>query len=210
VAEQARAGRRSGDTGTREAILAAARAAFAERGYDGATMRGIAAAAGVDAALLHHYHGTKEQLFAAAMELPVDPGTLIPQVLAAGPDGVGERLVRTFLGVWDAPGHASPFVALIRSAVSNERAAWMVRQFVSRVIVRRVVAGLDVDSRELRASLVASQMIGLAMTRDVLRLEPIASAPAEQVVAAVGPTVQRYLTGDLSPGGPSPGAPSAG
>lgn len=201
MAQRARTGRRSAasadGTGTREAILGAARAEFGERGYDGATMRGIAAVAGVDAALLHHYHGTKEQLFVAAMDLPVDPATVIPQVLAGGPDGVGERLVRTFLGVWDAPGHASPFVALIRSAVSNERAAWMVRQFVSRVIVRRIVAGLDVDDPELRANLVASQMVGLAMTRYVLRLEPIATATTEQVVGAVAPTVQRYLTGDI-------------
>lgn len=199
----ARTGRRTaraGDgTGTRETILAAARAVFGERGYDGATMRGIAAAAGVDAALLHHYHGTKEQLFVAAMSLPVDPGTVIPQVLAAGPDGVGERLVRTFLGIWDAPGHPSPFIALVRSAVSNERAAGMVRQFITRVVIHRIVAGLDVDDPELRATLVGSQMIGLAMARYVLRLEPLASASTEQVVDAVAPTVQRYLTGDLAP-----------
>ena len=200
----ARTGRRTAEaggtgTGTREAILAAARAAFGERGYDGATMRGIAAAAGVDAALLHHYHGTKEELFTAAMHLPVDPATVIPQVLAAGPDGVGERLVRTFLGVWDAPGHASPFVALIRSAVSNERAAGMVRQFITRVVIRRIVGSLDTDNPELRATLVGSQMVGLAMARYVLRLEPLASATTEEVVAAVAPTIQRYLTGEIAP-----------
>ncbi|MGS2615247.1 TetR/AcrR family transcriptional regulator [Micromonospora sp. LZ34] len=193
-----RTGRRPGKPGTREAILDAARAAFAERGFDGASIRAIAAAAGVDPALVHHYFGSKDQLFLAAMNAPVDPGELIPRILAGDRAGIGERLVRLFLGIWDSPaGHAG--VALLRSAVSNEWTARLMREFLTTQVLRRVLDHLDTDPAELplRGSLVASQLIGLAMMRYVIKLEPVASAPAETLVATVGPTVQRYLTGEL-------------
>ncbi|SCL69406.1 transcriptional regulator, TetR family [Micromonospora citrea] len=194
-----RTGRRPGNPDTREAILDAARAAFAERGFDAASIRAIAAAAQVDPALVHHYFGSKDQLFLAAMRAPVDPGELLPRVLAGDRDGVGERLVRTFLGVWDSPAGAAG-VALLRSAVSNEWTARLLREFLVSQVLRTVLNRLDVDPAELplRGSLVASQMIGLAMMRHVIRLEPVASAAPETLVAAVGPTVQRYLTGDLA------------
>ncbi|GAA2706528.1 TetR family transcriptional regulator [Micromonospora olivasterospora] len=193
-----RTGRRPGNPDTREAILGAARAAFAERGFDAASIRSIAQAAGVDPALVHHYFGSKDQLFLAAMNAPLDPGALLPAVLAGAPDGLGERLVRTFLGVWDSPAGAAA-VALLRSAVSNEWTARLLREFVVTQVLRRVLDHLDVDPAELplRGSLVATQLIGLATTRYVLRLEPVASAPPETLVAALAPTVQRYLFGDL-------------
>ncbi|WP_262282484.1 TetR family transcriptional regulator [Micromonospora sp. MA102] len=194
-----RTGRRPGNPDTREAILAAARAAFAERGFDAASIRSIAAAAGVDPALVHHYFGTKEELFRAAMAMPIDPARLLPEVLAGGPAGAGERLVRTFLGVWDSP-TGTPAVALLRSAVSNEWMARLMREFLVTQVLRRVLDHLDIDPAELplRGSLVASQLIGLAMMRYVIRLEPAASADPETLVAAIGPTVQRYLMGDLT------------
>ncbi|MEU8024440.1 TetR family transcriptional regulator [Micromonospora haikouensis] len=198
MATARRTGRRPGNPGTREAILDAARAAFAERGFDAASIRSIAAAAGVDPALVHHYFGGKDQLFLAAMGAPLDPGELLPRVLAGDADGVGERLVRTFLGVWDSPAGAAA-VALLRSAVSNEWTARLLREFLVTQVLRRVLHHLDVDPAELplRGSLVASQLVGLALMRYVVRLEPVASAPPETLVAAVGPTVQRYLRGRL-------------
>ncbi|MBY8872732.1 TetR family transcriptional regulator [Micromonospora sp. PLK6-60] len=200
-----RTGRRPGRPDTREAILAAARAAFAERGFDAASIRAIAAAAGVDPALVHHYFGTKEELFRATVAIPIDPAELLPAVLAGGPDEVGERLVRTFLTVWDSPvGKAA--VALLRSAVSSEWTARLLREFLSTQILRRVLDQLDLDpaERPLRGALLASQVAGLAMMRYVIRLDPIASADRETLVAAIGPTLQRYLTGDLT-GGPGVG-----
>ncbi|MFR9777820.1 TetR family transcriptional regulator [Micromonospora sp. MS34] len=193
-----RTGRRPGKPDTREAILAAARAAFAERGFDAASIRTIAGAAGVDPALVHHYFGTKEELFRATVAIPIDPAELLPGVLAGGPDGVGERLVRTFLSVWDSPvGTAA--VALFRSAVSNEWTARLLREFLATQVLRRVLDQLDVDPAELplRGALVGTQMAGLAMMRYVIRLEPVASADRETLVAAIGPTIQRYLTGPL-------------
>ncbi|MGC1215114.1 MAG: TetR family transcriptional regulator [Micromonospora sp.] len=193
-----RTGRRPGNPDTREAILAAAREAFAERGFDAASIRGIATAAGVDPALIHHYFGSKDQLFLAAMNSPVDPGDLIPRIVAGPRDGLGERLVRLFLGVWDSPAGAAG-VALLRSSVSHEWSARLLREFLITQVLRRVLDHLDVGPAELplRGSLVASQMIGLAMMRYVIRLEPVASASVDTLVAAIGPTVQRYLTGDL-------------
>ncbi|MCW3817307.1 TetR family transcriptional regulator [Micromonospora sp. DR5-3] len=194
-----RTGRRPGNPDTREAILAAARTAFAERGFDAASIRAIATAAGVDPALVHHYFGTKEELFRATVAIPIDPAELLPAVLAAGPDRAGERLIRTFLSVWDSPvGGAA--VALLRSAVSNEWTARLLREFLVTQVLRRVLDQLDVDPAELplRGALVGSQLAGLAMMRYVIRLEPVASAAPETLVTAIAPTVQRYLTGDLS------------
>ncbi|MET8084343.1 TetR family transcriptional regulator [Micromonospora sp. NPDC005197] len=193
-----RTGRRPGNPDTREAILDAARAAFAERGFDAASIRGIAATAGVDPALVHHYFGSKDQLFLAAMQFPVDPGEVLPTVLAGDRNGIGERLVRAFLGIWDSPA-GSAGVALMRSAVSNEWTARLLREFITTQVLRRVLDQLDVDPAQLplRGSLVATQLIGLAMMRHVVRLEPVASADRETLVAMIGPTIQRYLTGQL-------------
>ncbi|MER7443053.1 TetR family transcriptional regulator [Micromonospora avicenniae] len=196
-----RTGRRPGNPDTREAILSAARSAFAERGFAAASIRTIAAAAGVDPALVHHYFGSKDQLFLAAMQAPVDPRELLPGVLAGDRDGIGERLVRTFLGVWDSPAGTAG-VALMRSAVSNEWTARLLREFVVTQVLHRVLEHLDIDPAELplRGSLVATQLVGLAMMRYVIRLEPVASADPATLVAAVGPTVQRYLVGELTTG----------
>ncbi|MFC4150222.1 TetR family transcriptional regulator [Micromonospora mangrovi] len=192
-------GRRPGNPDTRESILAAARTAFAERGFDAASIRVIATAAGVDPALVHHYFGTKEELFRATVDIPVDPAELLSGVLAGGADGVGERLVRTFLGVWDSPAGTAA-VAVLRSAVNNEWSARLLREFLVTQVLRRVLDRLDLDPAELplRGALVGTQLAGLAMMRYVIRLEPVASADPETLVGAIGPTVQRYLTGELT------------
>jgi AcrR family transcriptional regulator len=192
-----RRGRRPAGEDTRTALLDAARAVFAEQGYEGATVRAIAARAGVDAAMVNHWFGGKQGLFAAAMELPIDPGEVVPTVLEGGPDTVGERLVRTFVTVWDRTG-GGPFAALVRSVSSHELAARMLREFVTGVLFGPVAARLGVESPALRAALCGSQIVGLGMMRYVVRLEPLASADVETVVAAIAPNLQRYLTGDLA------------
>jgi AcrR family transcriptional regulator len=194
-----RTGRRPGNPDTRTSILEAAREAFAERGFEAASIRAIATSAGVDPALVHHYFGTKEQLFKACLNFPIDPAEVLPQVLAGGPEEIGERLVRLFLRIWDSPAGAAG-VALMRSAVSNDWTARLLREFITTQMIRHVVprlATVDQADAPLRISLIATQMAGLAMIRYVLKLEPLASAPPEVVVAAVGPNLQRYLTGDL-------------
>jgi AcrR family transcriptional regulator len=194
-----RTGRRPGNPDTREAILGSARKAFAERGYDAASIRAIAAGAGVDPALIHHYFGTKEQLFLATVQLPVNPGELLPQIAAGGRDEVGERLARTFLTVWDSPAGTAG-AALVRSAVSSEWTARLLREFVTTQILRRVLKLVDMDGApdaQLRGTLAGSQLIGLAMARYIIKLEPLASTPRETLVRAVAPTLQRYLTGDI-------------
>ncbi|MCF6744147.1 TetR/AcrR family transcriptional regulator [Blastococcus sp. KM273128] len=191
-------GRRPGRPDTREAVLAAARAAFAERGFDGASIRAIATAAGVDPALVHHYFGSKDQLFLAAIEAPANPAEFLPEVLAGGRDELGANVVRMLLRVWDGPARPAG-LALVRSAVSNEWTAKLLREFLVSQVLRRVVATLDAtpEERTARGALVASQLIGVVMARYVLRVEPLATATPEELVAAVGPTVQRYLTGEV-------------
>jgi AcrR family transcriptional regulator len=192
-----RTGRRPGDSGTRGAILAAARRGFGEVGYQGTTIRGVARDAGVDPALVHHYFGSKDELFAAALELPVDPAVLVPRLVEGGVDGLGERVVRAFLEIWDAVPGQGPMLALLRSAVADERAAAMLRRFLADVVLGPVVATARSDRPDLRAALCASQMAGLAFTRYVLRLEPVASAPPDELAPVVGATLQRYLTAPL-------------
>jgi AcrR family transcriptional regulator len=193
-----RPGRRPGKPDTRDVVLAAAREAFAERGFDGATIRGIAADAGVDPALVHHYFGSKDQLFLAAIEAPADPADLLPEVLAAGRDQLGAAVVRLLLKVWDGPMRPAG-LALVRSAVGNEWTAKLLREFLVTQVLRRVVGTLDLSpaEREARGGLVAGQLIGIVMARYVLRVEPLASASPEWLVATIGPNVQRYLTGDV-------------
>jgi AcrR family transcriptional regulator len=194
----ARTGRRPGVSGTREAILDAARRAFAEQGYQQATIRGVAELAGVDPALVHHYFGTKQELFVAAVELPVNPIEQLMAVLADEPDQIGQRIVEVFLSIWDHAADRSPLLALIRSAVGDERAAAMLREFITEEVLGQLARRLGSPDARLRATLVGSQLIGLAMARYIVRVEPLASTPAAELAAAVGPTVQRYLTGDVA------------
>jgi AcrR family transcriptional regulator len=193
-----RSGRRPGNPGTRDAVLAAARQAFAEKGFDGATIRGIAAAAGVDPALVHHYFGSKDKLFLAAIEAPANPADLLPEALAGGRDALGHNVVRLLLRVWDGPMQPAA-LALVRSALGNEWTAKLLREFLVTQVLRRVVGTLDmpVREREIRGSLAATQLVGLVVGRYLLRLEPLASASPEWLATTIGPNVQRYLTGDV-------------
>jgi AcrR family transcriptional regulator len=189
----ARTGRRPGVGGTRERILAAARSHFAEAGFDNATIRGIAGAAGVDPALVLHYFDSKEGTFRAAVNIPLEPAEFLPRLLEPGLDGLGERLVLFFVTTWDSP-TGSPLLGLIRSVVTNQTAAALLRDFVSREILARLAERLELDRPELRAALAASQLIGLAMLRYVVKVEPLASASPTDLSAWLGPTLQRYFT----------------
>ncbi|MFI1400604.1 TetR family transcriptional regulator [Streptomyces sp. NPDC020681] len=180
--------------GARERILQAARTEFAERGYDKTTVRGIAKAADVDAALVHHYFGTKDEVFAAAIEVSFEPAMVIPEILGKGTEGIGERLARYFISVWENPVSRAPLLAIIRSALTHEAAAKVLRTFVLRRLLERIAADLDVPDPKFRAELAASHMIGIAILRYVIQVEPLASADPETIVAMVAPTLQRYLT----------------
>ncbi|NKQ56579.1 TetR/AcrR family transcriptional regulator [Amycolatopsis sp. K13G38] len=190
-------GRRPAGQDTRNALLAAAREVFSESGYEGATVRTIASRAGVDAAMVNHWFGGKESLFAqAVLQLPFDPGQLVGELLAGSRDSLGERIVRRFVTVWDATA-GGVFPALVRSLASHDQAAIGLRDFLIEHVLSRVVASIDADQPQLRATLCASQLIGVGMARYVAKFEPLGSADLETVVAAVGPTLQRYLTGDI-------------
>jgi AcrR family transcriptional regulator len=190
-------------------------------GYDRATIRDIAAAAGVDPALVHYFFGAKERLFAAVMQLPVIPGDVLDTLLADGlPEpgrGLGEHVMRTVLGIWDVAAIRAPFLGLLRTAASDDQAAATLREFVTGNILSRIArlagngaaaSGGDAASgggaasggdAEFRAALVGSQVVGLGLARYVLQLEPLARASNEELAAAIGPAVERYLTGDLGP-----------
>ena len=189
-------GRRRGAPDTRAEILAAARTLFAERGFAGTSVRAVAGAAGVDPALVHHYYGTKDDLFMAALEIPVDPRELLAPVVAQGVEGAAERLLRVFLGVWDDPTHRLPLLGLVRSALEPAGERLLREGFVPVVLVP-VGERLGLDHPEVRMPLVASQVLGLILVRYVLAVEPVASMSAEQVVAHFAPGVQRFLSEPL-------------
>jgi AcrR family transcriptional regulator len=192
-----RRGRRPGGADTRAQLLAAARAEFAERGYEGATVRRIAERAGVDPAMVNHWFGGKDALFTASLAIPVSPAQIQAEIVPGDPEQLGARIVGRFLTVWDATG-GGPLAALLQSVAGHEDAARMLREFVTNVLVGPIVRAVSPDRLELRGSLMGSQLVGLGMVRYVLELEPLASAEHAVVVAAVAPTLQRYLTGPLS------------
>lgn len=181
---------------TQRRILEAARRAFAERGFDGTSLRTIASAAGVDPALCLHYFGSKAELFAAATELPVAPGPLLASAVT-DPEHVGRRVADAFLDMLDDEDARSSLLALVRSAASDADAADMVRRLIGERVVGPAVDNLDVDEPELRATLVGSQLIGLLFARHIVAVDPLASADTPTLAAAVAPTIQWYLTGEL-------------
>jgi AcrR family transcriptional regulator len=193
-----RSGRRPGASGTREAIRAAAGRLFAEQGYDRTTMRAVAAAAGVDPKLVAHFFGSKHRLFLDAVELPIDPAAVAPVLLGGDPEGAGERVARLVVGVLEDPEGRRRMTGLVRAAASEPDAARLVRDVIGRELFAPIVEALGVDDAPLRASLLGSQLVGLAMARYVVGVEPLASIPAEEVITALAPTLQRYLTGPLA------------
>lgn len=188
-----RRGRPRGGSDARERILAAAVEEFGEHGYDRATIRAIAARAGVDPALVHHYFGTKSDLFVEVVDIPLRPDRDVPEILAGPREEVGERLVRYLLERFEQPEVRRRGILVLRGIVGAGPMAQPLAGFLSRELLRRIAAATGAEDGELRASLASSQMGGLLMARYVLRLPPLAEAPIEEVVARVGPTIQGYL-----------------
>lgn len=195
-----RRGRRPGRPDTRAAILEAARARFAEAGFGGTTIRAVAADAGVDAALVHHYFGSKDDLFVAALEFPVDPRAVLAERVLGPPgatvEGAGERLIRAFVGVWDDPALQPALLATLRR-VLEPGGDVLVREGFVPVVLVPLGERLGIDRPEVRMPVVASQVIGMILARYLVRLEPIASWDLDRLVAAYAPTLQRYLAGPL-------------
>ena len=204
-----RTGRRPGATDTRSRVLLAARTSFGERGFEGATIRAIALRAGVDPALIHHYFGSKQQLFVAAMEFPFDLTLMVTRLLDGPDDEVGDRFVRFILELWETPANRSLLLGVVRSASTDPTAATMLRRLLAQGPFLALAHAIDRPDAAFRATLAGSQLIGLAIARYVVAVEPLASVPTETLVRALGPTVQRYLVGDLTDGESATGAAGA-
>jgi AcrR family transcriptional regulator len=187
-------GRRPGATTTRDGILEAARELFGTRGYDGTTIRAIATAAGVDPALVHHFFGSKDELFLAVLEVPETVMSQVPAALQGDLDSAGERLARLYLGLYEAPATRGAMLTAIRSAVAHEEAARVLRETITARLYA-AVRDLLPDHPELRMNLAMSHLTGLAIGRHVLAVPPLAGLDLDELVAWVGPTLQRYLTG---------------
>jgi AcrR family transcriptional regulator len=192
-----RRGRRPGGTDTKDALLTAAREVFVEQGFDGATVRAIATRAGVDAAMVNHWFGGKEGLFAeAVLKLPFNPQDIVKRLLSAAPEDIGQTIVRNFLTIWDSTG-GGVFTALMRSVTSHEEAALALKDFFFKHVFKHVIAKYAPDDHEFRATLVATQIVGMGMIRYVARFDPLASTDIDTMAAAIAPTIQRYITGKI-------------
>lgn len=188
-----RTGRRPGAPETRETIVAAARRRFATHGYDGSSLRAIAADAGVDPALLIHYFGTKEELFVAATGMPLRRSDLFGDLDTEDAEVVLDAVARGYLRVIDSDRSRNAVLALVRSAVSNEQAADMLREFITVELLDRIAALSDEPDAALRAALVGAQLIGVAVLRHVVRVEALAQASPEEIRARVVPALLQHL-----------------
>ena len=193
-----RSGRRPGDSGTRSAIQAAARRQFAAQGYDRTSLRSIAQEAEVDPALVTHFFGTKQQLFATVMRLPFDPAAAIPNILGGDRSAIGARLATFVLSILESPDGAAHMTGLVRAAASEQEAARMVRELITYEVLTPLADGLGLDRPTLRGSLAGSQLVGLVMARYVIGVEPLASLPASEVARLVAPVLQHYLAEPLT------------
>lgn len=192
-----RSGRRAGTSTAREDILLAARGLFAEHGFSGTSLRRIAAAAGVDVALIAHYFGSKDGLFRASVELPVDPAVLASVVAAAPREEVGAAVARFLLGALDNDDVRRRLTSLLRAASSEPAAAEAIRRLLEDSVFGPVVEALDADQPDVRVVLAASQFIGLVMARHVVGIGALAAIPTPRLVELLAPTLQRYLADPL-------------
>ncbi|MEU5873343.1 TetR family transcriptional regulator [Glycomyces sp. NPDC047369] len=196
MARAKRTGRRTGNPDTRSEILGAARRLFADEGFESVSMRRIAGEAGVDPSLIHHYFGSKDELFMAAIEIPFDPAPEVAAVLQGGDvEHAGERLMHTFVAIWEGP-HHEKLLAVLRSSLSKPAMSFVLKQLFEHRIVKAIeqTLGDRVDHIPVRASFIGSQVFGLVVARYILKLEPVASLGPEQLAETIGPTIDRYLT----------------
>jgi len=190
---RSRTGRRPGAPATRDAILAVARRCFATRGYDATSLRSIANETRVDPALLIHYFGSKEGLFVEAMGFPMRPSALFGDLRPLPLAEAAEGLTRVFLQMADSDESRNAVLGLVRSAVSNEKAAAMLREFLTAELLNLIGELAGRPDAPLRASLVAAQLIGLAMLRHVVRIDAVADASQDELVGFVAPVIELYL-----------------
>jgi AcrR family transcriptional regulator len=190
----ARTGRPRGKTDTRNVILATARHMFAEAGYDKTSVRDVAAAAGVDPAMIRHYFGSKAELFRATMGWPFEPADIAARVTGGDRDQIGERLTRVFFEAWEHPGSRASLSAILRGAATHAESANLVRQFIQGQVYSQIAAGLGEPDAELRIDLAMSQLLGIAYLRHILRVDPIASTPVEELIKRVAPVIRSHLT----------------
>ena len=198
-----------GTDDVRDAVLDAARAAFHARGYVRTSVKGVAAAAGVAPEVVNRYWNSKESLFAAAMRLPFDPASAVPELVAPGLDGMGERLTRATLDLLADEDSRNDFIALFQAGASATKAAKSMQDFIERSIVDRLVRTLGVPDARLRVNLIVSYLLGIASTRYIIRLEPIASMPEDDLVKLVAPTIQNWLDPTKPLKSPKPQAPKS-
>ncbi len=189
----ARSGRREGDTGTRETILASARTLFAANGYAGTSLRAIARTAGVDSALVHHYFADKPAVFAEALALPIQPAVVVHTLVDGDRETAGARLAALYLSLWEDDGLRPSLLALVRGAATEDQAAEMLRDFLHDGILVHVAGLIGGPDAELRASLLGAQLVGAAMLRYIIQLPPLAHASVADVLSWLGPALQRHL-----------------
>jgi AcrR family transcriptional regulator len=191
----ARTGRRPGPSSTRASILAAAVECFAANGYDATSMRHIAAVAGVDPALVRRFFGGKEQLFTEMAAAVIVPERAVAAVTEGAPEAAGERLLRYFLSLLGDVKHPGALLGLIRSAVTSEHAAGLLRRLLAEQVLGEIAASLHSETAELGAALAASQLVGLAIARNAVRLDALGTADPDDLVRWIAPVIQSYLTG---------------
>lgn len=194
--------RAGAETDTRSLILRAAGVEFADKGYEAASLRAIARRAGVDPALVHHYFTDKADLFAETIQAPFRPDLVVPRILAGPRDRVGESLARFVLTALSSPAAEAKAVLVLRTAIGHNAASRMLREFLVREVFHRIAAGVDAPDAEFRAALAASQVVGTIVARHILKIEPLASAPIEDVVARIGPVLQWHLIDYTPSSGP--------
>lgn len=199
VSGAVRPGRRPGNQDTRGDILSAAREQFATRGFAGASVRGIAAEAGVDAALVHHYFGTKQDLFLATVALPVPIPDVIAELIADGLDGLGPRLVERVLAIWESDAQPA-LVAGLRSIIADAGMSRSMREFATTQLIAQVIGAYDLPrpEAERRVGLAVSHLLGVFTARYLLELPAVTSLSRDELVAAVGPVLQAYLDGNFA------------
>lgn len=189
-----RIGRRPGGQPTRQEIVDAARDIFATNGYRGATTRAIADAAGVDPALIHHYFGTKQALFAATLQFPPDAPDRLLSALDGPQDRLGERLTRAYLELWEDPGTRGQMAIAARAAMSNDEAMGRLKPMIVHLL-RQASSNLPGPEPEKRFALAMAHLIGVAAVRHLSQVPPLSDLPLDELIARTAPAVQLHLTG---------------
>ncbi|HEY7051359.1 MAG TPA: TetR family transcriptional regulator [Mycobacterium sp.] len=193
-------GRRPGRTDTRNVLVATARRMFADTGYDKTSVRDIAAAAEVDPALIRHYFGNKANLFRATLGWPFEPEQIAERLTGGDSGGLGLRLTQVFFELWEDPDTRAPLLAILRGAATHEESAALARQFIQARLYPQIAMALDGGDGELRVDLAMAQLLGIAYLRHILRVEPVASASVQDLIARAASVVSAHLTPDPAAG----------